>query len=200
MRYGMVIDLKRCIGCRACVVACKAENGTPPGMFWREVYQWEYGKYPRVGRTYLPRPCMHCKEPACLNVCPSGATQKRADGIVWVDHDKCIGCRYCINACPYDARYFLAKIRPYYPQGFTPYEEVMYQRFRTGVVYKCDFCKDRLDQGLNPACVDTCLAKACNIGDLDDPDSEVSRLIASRHGFQLSPEAGTEPSVYYLPP
>jgi len=196
----MVIDLKRCFGCRACMVACKAENGTPPQMFWREVYQWEYGKYPRVGRTYLPRPCMHCKEPACLNVCPSGATQKREDGIVWIDHDRCIGCRYCMQACPYDARYFLAKLTYYYPQGPTPYEEVAYKRFRPGVVYKCDFCKDRVDQGLLPACAETCLGKATYFGDLDDPNSEVSQLIATRHGFQLSPEAGTEPSVYYLPP
>jgi len=196
----MVIDLKRCMGCRSCVVACKAENGTPPQIFWREVLQREYGKYPTVTRVYMPRPCMHCKTPPCLEVCPTGATQKLDNGIVYIDDAKCIGCRYCMMVCPYEARYYLKELTYYFPQGPTPYEEMLYQRHTPGTVQKCDFCRHRLEKGLEPACVATCPARANTFGDLDDPTSEVSQLIAVRHGFQLYPEAGTDPSVYYLPP
>ncbi len=199
MRWGMVIDLKKCIGCRTCAVACKVENGVGPGIFWRDVLIYESGKYPTPRRDYVPKMCMHCKDPMCKKVCPTGATQQRADGIVWVDYDQCIGCRACVVACPYEARTYRHEDETYFPEGPTPYELHHYQEQQTGVVQKCHFCMHRVDQGLQPACVDVCLAKACYFGDLDDPNSEVSRLIATRHGYVLLYEAGTDPSVFYLP-
>jgi Fe-S-cluster-containing dehydrogenase component len=199
-RYGMVIELSRCVGCHACAMACKAENGTPPGVWWSKVLTTEIGKYPNASMDFLPLLCMHCENPACVEVCPTGASYKRPDGIVVVDYDQCMGCRYCETACPYDARTIVDEIRPYYPEfGSTPYEEVMYQKHQAGVVEKCNFCVERVAQGQEPACVTTCPAYARHFGDLDDPNSEVSKLIAQRHGYQLKPELGTEPSVYYLP-
>jgi len=197
----MVIDLKRCIGCYGCLVACKAENGTPPGVLWARVFYQEFGRYPNVRKLPFPLLCMHCQDPACQKVCPTGATQKREDGIVIVDDTMCVGCRYCMMACPYQARYFHAKSREYFPgQGLTPYEKVSYTKHPTGVVSKCNFCLHRVERGQEPACVANCMAKARYFGDLDDPSSEVSRLIRDRGGYQLHPELGTDPSVYYLPP
>jgi molybdopterin-containing oxidoreductase family iron-sulfur binding subunit len=197
----MVIDLKRCIGCYACQIACKAEHTTPPGVLYARVVKRELGKYPNVRRISLPVLCMHCAEPPCVEVCPTGASAKGADGIVAVDADKCVGCRYCMMACPYGARYFHAEERAYFPgQGLTPNEERGYRDHPTGVVEKCDFCRHRLGNGALPACVANCPAVARYFGDLDDPKSEVSRLIRDRGGFQLRPELGTNPSVYYLPP
>jgi len=199
MRYGMVIDLKMCTACHACAMACKAEHGTPPGMWWSKVLPKEIGKYPNARIVYTPVLCMHCQKAPCVDVCPTGASHKRADGIVVVDYDKCMGCGYCRVACPYDARTFVEKIEPYYPEfGFTPYEDLMYQEHQAGVAEKCDFCVERVEKGEQPACVATCPAYARHFGDLDDPNSEVSKLIAERHGYQLLPELGTEPSVYYL--
>lgn len=109
-KYGMVIDLKSCVGCFACVIACKAENATPAGVFWSQVTVQEEGQYPSARISYLPRACMHCEEAPCVAVCPSGATYKRSDGIVALDQNKCIGCRYCQTACPYDARVFIDKM------------------------------------------------------------------------------------------
>ncbi|MBI2954525.1 MAG: 4Fe-4S dicluster domain-containing protein [Chloroflexi bacterium] len=200
MRYGMVIDLKRCIGCYGCQAVCKVENATPPGVFWARVMKREFGKYPNVRRVNLPLLCMHCREPECVKACPSGATVQREDGIVYVDETKCVGCRYCLMACPYGSRFFHAKERYYFEgYGATPFEEWGYRRHPTGVVSKCDFCRHRVDQGLEPACVANCMTKARHFGDLDDPQSEVSRLIRDRGGSQLYPELGTDPSVYYLP-
>ncbi len=210
-RYGMVIDLKRCIGCHACAVACKGENSTPPEIKWSRVLDYATGKYPRVNRYFLPLLCMHCEDAPCVDVCPSGATYKRADGIVAVDYDKCIGCRYCMVACPYHARYFNDKNGGYFPAGLTPAEKLGYQKHQVGTVEKCIFCTPRVDEGVKkglkpgvdweatPACVNACPVGARVFGDLDDPSSEVSRLIISRRGYQLRPEMGTKPSVYYLP-
>jgi len=210
-RYGMVIDLVKCIGCQGCVVRCKVEHFLPPGMFWARVLMKEYGKYPTMERRIVPTLCMHCKDPACTQVCPSGASTKREDGIVAIDYDKCIGCRYCMMACPYGARSFCDSIGKYFPdKELTPYEEVSHTQLQTGVVMKCTFCKERIDAGTQkglkpgedreatPACVINCMAKARYFGDLDDPDSEVSRLIRERHGYQLRSETGQDPSVYYL--
>ena len=200
VRYCVVIDLKRCIGCYGCLVACKAENFTPPGVFWARVLKREDGKYPSVRRLSLPLLCMHCAEPACVDVCPTGASTQREDGIVFIDAEKCFGCRYCMMACPYGSRFFHYRERPYFPAGFTPYEEIGRKKHPTGVVEKCNLCLERIEKNLEPACVANCMTKARYFGDLEDPGSEVSRQIRQRHGFQLRPEAGTDPSVYYLSP
>ena len=210
-RYGMVIDLLRCIGCYGCQMACKAENATPPGVTWARVEIKEVGKYPNVSRIMLPLLCMHCEDPECERVCPTKATEKRTDGIVTIDDSQCIGCRYCMMACPYGARYFNEGERTYFPGYVTPFERVGYARHKKGVVFKCDFCAHRIDAGLQkglkpgvdrettPACVINCMAKARYFGDLDDPTSEVSRLVAGGQAFQLLPEMGTRPQVFYLP-
>lgn len=197
-RYGMVLDLKRCFGCLSCVIACKAENATPPQVFWAQVKEEEVGKYPAATRIFFPILCNHCNEPPCRDACPTGATTKRDDGIVMVDYDKCIGCKACIGACPYGARYFLDKERYYYPEGPTPFEKVGYKRHQVGTTTKCNFCTDRISEGKEPACVDACIAKARYFGDLNELESEVSKLIRERNGVQLHPEWETDPSLYYL--
>ncbi|MBI2952794.1 MAG: 4Fe-4S dicluster domain-containing protein [Chloroflexi bacterium] len=197
-RLGMVIDLKRCIGCYGCTMACKAENATPPGVFWNRVLVWEEGKYPVARQVYFPVQCNHCQDAPCKKVCPTGATSQRPDGIVLIDYNKCIGCRACVTACPYQNRYYQRETRTYYPGVLTPFEEVGYAKFPPKVVTKCNFCVHRVDQGLQPACVQTCISKARTFGDLDNPESEVSLVMRNRHVFRLRPELGTEPSVYYL--
>ena len=212
MRYGMVIDLTRCASCYACQLACKIEHFLPPGIFWGRVIVGETGEYPAVRKVSLPVLCNHCKEAACVDVCPTGATKKREDGIVKIDYDECMGCRYCLIACPYQARTFYTddKIEYNPGQGFTPLEEIGHKLYQPGTVVKCDFCRERVDtavaEGLKPgvdwdatpACVNICYTKARTFGDLDDPESEISRLIREKKGFQLHPEHGTDPSVYYL--
>jgi len=199
-RYGMVIDLKRCIGCHACVLACKAENATGPGTFWSKVADEEEGQYPSVRRYFLPKLCMHCQDAPCIEVCPTGASYQRDDGIVLVDPEKCVGCGYCIVACPYGARYLNEEQTGYFKEGLTPNEVIGYKKHKLGVVEKCTFCVDRLKEGREPACVKICLTKARYFGDLDDPSSEVSKLVTFKHGSQLLKELGTNPSVYYLAP
>ena len=200
MRYGMVIDLKRCFGCYGCQVSCKAEHATPPGVFFARVVKRESGTYPNVRKVFLPMLCMHCETPPCEAVCPTGATFKRPDGIVDIDREICVGCRYCRRGCPYEARYFHDRTRYYFGvQGPTEYEAAGYGRHPTGVVMKCNFCAHRLEQGALPSCVVTCPTNARTFGDLDDPESAVSRLIKERGGEPLHPELGTGPSVYYLP-
>jgi tetrathionate reductase subunit B len=177
-RYGMLIDLRRCYGCHACSVACKAEFDVPLGATRSWVEYVEKGTYPNVSRTFLPRLCNHCNHPPCVSVCPTGATWKRAeDGIVVVDPDLCIGCKYCIQACPYDAR-FLNPV--------------------TGAADKCDFCLHRVSRGVEPACVEACPVGARIFGDLDDPNSEISKLIATNPVTVLRPGQGTEPNVFYI--
>jgi len=214
----MVIDLNRCIGCYACVIACKAENATPPAIHFRKVLWHEEGEYPVARRIPVPVGCNHCANAPCVTVCPTGATYKTEDGLVLIDDSKCIGCRYCMMACPYRNRFFLKERRAYFPEfGLTPHEEVGGEAgldwdAKVNTVVKCTFCEHRLakansenglrpgvDREVTPACVITCIAKAMYFGDLDDPTSEVSRLIAIKGGFQLRPEVGTDPSVYYLP-
>jgi len=201
MRWGMVIDLKRCIGCYGCQLACKAEHGTPPGVYYARVLKQEEGQYPTVRQLSLPVLCNHCEDPPCVDACPTGASFKwEEDGIVDIDHDRCVGCRACMMACPYTNRYFNDQPPHYFPQGMTPYEEARTQRHQQNVVMKCNFCRDRVRAGKLPACVANCPTIARYFGDLDDPLSEVSVLIKERGGFTLHPEIGTGPSVYYLPP
>jgi Fe-S-cluster-containing dehydrogenase component len=205
-RYGMVIDLKRCYGCYSCVMACKQANCTPPGVFWSRVLRGEMGEFPNSVRQALPVLCMQCEEPDCMKVCPTGATYQTEDKIIRVDKDKCIGCKYCMMACPYGARYTVPEYKSYFPEGLpiSDYEkhcmQVWNEKRGCGVATKCDFCIDRRAEGKEPACVQSCPAKARVFGDLDDSKSEISYLIKTKRGFVLRPEVGTEPKVYYLPP
>ena len=176
-RWAMVIDLRKCIGCYACQASCKMENGVPYEFFRTHVEQIERGRYPNVRRAFLPVLCNHCEKPSCVPVCPVGATYKREDGIVVIDYDRCIGCGYCIQACPYDARYF------------NPY---------TRTADKCDFCLHRIEQGLVPACVANCRAGARIFGDLNHPDSPVSKALKEEGVAVLKPETGNEPHVFYI--
>ena len=177
-QYGMVIDVRRCIGCHACTVACKSEFDVPLGVNRAWVEYVEKGVYPYVSRSFLPRLCNHCDEPPCVPVCPTNATYKREqDGIVVVDQGLCIGCKYCIQACPYDAR-FLNPI--------------------SGWADKCDFCVHRVEKGLDPSCVNTCVGGARIFGNLADLESEVSKLIAENRVTVLRREMGTFPNVYYI--
>lgn len=211
-RWVMVIDLRKCIGCHACTVACIAEHKLPPGVVYRPVIEQELGTYPNVGQVYTPRPCMQCENPPCVPVCPVGATYSRPDGIVEVNYDQCIGCRYCIAACPYNAR--TADFGEFYtestPGGIQAYEQgatFEYGKKRTrvnksdspvGNARKCHFCLHRLEEGMLPACTTTCIGRATYFGDANDPDSVVAGLIASPNVMRLREELGTSPRVYYL--
>jgi Fe-S-cluster-containing dehydrogenase component len=198
-RYGMVIDLKRCVGCDTCSMACKAERATPRGMLWQTVVKYETGTYPKSKLNFLPVTCMHCKEPDCVKVCPTGASEKRPDGIVTVDSGRCMGCGACVLSCSYGARHFLDGIHNYYEGYETPFEKIGFKDHTAGTVEKCDLCLPRIENGQEPACVATCIADARFFGDLDDPDSEVSKLIRDNEALVVSPAMNTEPSCYYLP-
>jgi len=207
-RWVMVIDLRKCVGCHGCTVSCVAENKLPPGVVYRPVLEQEIGAYPNVTRRFIPRPCMQCDEPPCVPVCPVNATWKREDGIVAIDYDECIGCRYCITACPYSARTF---DKGYTYTENTPQQQAyeMLSNFEYGEewdregspidnVRKCHFCLHRLEAGELPSCVTTCMGVANYFGDANDPNSIVSELIASPNVIRLKEELGTEPKVYYL--
>jgi Fe-S-cluster-containing dehydrogenase component len=198
-KLGLVIDLDTCVGCHACAVNCKEWNSSsrpltdsnayhaaPDGVWFNRVHTYEAGEGPRSRTVHFPRSCLHCEQPACVTVCPTGASYKREeDGIVLVNPDTCIGCHLCAWACPYGAR------------EFDPAD---------GVMKKCTLCVDRIyDQSLPeaervPACVSTCPAKARHFGDFADPGSNVSQLANSRGGFALMPELGYAPTNRYLPP
>lgn len=198
-KYGMVIDLKSCVGCYSCVMACKAENSTSANVFWNRVEAKEEGQYPSARLKFTPISCMHCDNPSCVSVCPTGAAYKREDGIVLIDEKKCIGCGYCVHACPYDVRVLLHDLQGAYPEfGLTEYENLGFQKHSKGTVEKCTFCAHRLEQGLEPACVKTCPAKARHFGDLSDPTSDPARLLAEKGGSVLLEHLGTKPKVYYI--
>lgn len=212
--WGMVIDLRKCVGCNACTIACKVENNTPPGVTYHVVIEEEIGRYPNVTRRFLPRPCLQCQHPPCVRVCPVEATYKRADGVVVVDYDVCIGCRYCLAACPYGARssdfgdfYTVDKTPGVAQYDLTPTFEYGKEWKRDpedrhaspiGNARKCTFCLHRLDKGMLPACITTCIGGARYFGDLNDPQSLVAQQAASPNVMRLKEELGTEPSVYYL--
>ncbi len=195
----MVLDLKRCIGCYSCTIACKQDNATPPGMSHAPVYQTEVGRYPKAKRIFIPVLCNHCKDPPCVKACPTGAMHKRADGIVLVDQDRCCGVRSCVLACPYGAIQFYDSPVGYFKEGLTPYEEIAYAKYQKRTVRKCDLCADRIDQSLDPSCVLACPTNCRIFGDLDDKDSNPSKLLKERGGGKaLLAEAGTNPSVLYV--
>jgi len=199
MHWGMVIDLKLCIGCNTCVVVCKMQNGTPKGIFWNRVLEEEVGKFPLARRVFWPVRCMQCEDPACVDACPTGASYRRDDNLVLVDGEKCVGCQACILACPYDVRSLWEGDDYYFKDNPTPYEIKAYARHVPGAVQKCDFCASRIDEGLLPACAEGCITGAIIFGDFDDPQSDVSRALAeSRVRLRLREEMGTRPSVYYL--
>jgi molybdopterin-containing oxidoreductase family iron-sulfur binding subunit len=207
-KWGMVIDLQKCVGCDSCTVACKAENRTPPGVSYNVVMQEEHGEYPEVSRTNTPRPCMQCENPSCVQVCPVSATYKMENGVVNIDADRCIGCRYCMIACPYGARYFdFGESYDKEVQGAGEIQSPEYGVTKAersdgeapiGTVRKCSFCYHRLGRDEEPACVETCIGDARNFGDLEDPDSEVAQMADSDRAFQLKEHTGNDPNVYYL--
>ena len=175
---GMAIDLKRCAGCYACVVACQMHNTAKPGVAWGKVEAREWGEDPDNRRCYVPHACMHCEDAPCVNVCPTGASYVREDGIVMVDYEQCIDCGSCLHACPYDARVRSESSGYYFDaEEPAPYEAEGEQR--TNVVEKCIFCAPRIDAGLKPACVVNCPGKARVFGDLDDPESDISVFLAN---------------------
>ena len=199
-RWGMVIDLHKCLpDCTACVDSCRRENNV--ALYGDD--RWDVHWIRKVDiRSKDPAAkseesvlllCNHCDDPPCALVCPVQATYKREDGIVIVDHHRCIGCRYCMIACPYNARFFNYRENHDWPNKDYP-------KRSHGVVEACNFCAHRLDAGRLPACVETCqgIAGALTIGDLNDPDSDVSRLIANNPVKRLREDFGTEPKVYYI--
>lgn len=199
-RYGMVIDQRRCVGCFACVMACKAENGTPKGVNWNHVVVEEKGEYPNARMTFTPILCNHCDNPPCRDVCPTGATYVDKNGSVLVNQSLCIGCKYCMVACPYHARQDNRKNAGYFPEfGLTPLEQQGYAKHKKGAPSKCVFCHDRVAEGKDPACVTTCPTRARIFGDLDDPNSEVSQLLKQHQTYRLIEELGSQPKVFYIP-
>jgi phenylacetyl-CoA:acceptor oxidoreductase subunit 1 len=209
-RYAMVVDLNRCVGCQTCTAACKHTNATAPGVQWRKVLDLEVGEYPDVRRTFVPVGCMHCEEPPCEQVCPTMATRRRDDGVVVIDYDLCIGCAYCVMACPYQARYKNSTPNRAYDKGRMRHEQALEHGERRGVSQKCTFCVDRIDYGTangltpgvdpdaTPACANACIAGALVFGDLEDDDSAVSRQLREHEYFRMHEELGTGPGLYYL--
>ena len=208
-RYAMAVDLNRCVGCQTCTASCKHANATPPGVQWRRVLDMEFGTYPDVSRVFVPTGCQHCDDPPCMDVCPTKATKKRPDGIVTIDYDVCIGCAYCIVACPYDARTKVTTPSFAYGKALAS-EAVRHDDARIGVATKCTFCVERIDAGIaqglepgvnpeaTPACVNSCVAAALTFGDIDDPQSGVSKLVAGNAYFRMHEALGTGPRIYYL--
>lgn len=205
-KYAMLIDLTRCIGCDACTLACKQENGTPKDVFFARVLNVEVGKYPRTKRLYVPVLCNHCDDAPCLKACPNKAIVKRQDGIVLIDQDRCRGTGACVSACPY-GNVYLNPAEEWYLNDDEPYEQVHVKpRLNPGKARKCTYCAHRVDEGLDPACVVACPTTARIFGDLDDPESVISTYIegeaveTGRTPFHLVPEAGTKPTGMYLGP
>lgn len=176
-RYGMAIDLAKCVGCNACTVACQAQNELDEHERWIRVETKEEGRFPAATRKVLTVQCQHCGNPACVNVCPTKASYKHRDGFVLIRQDWCIGCKYCVVACPYQARVF---------------------NEHSGLTGKCIFCQPRVEKGVQPACLVACPAGARTFGDLNDPQSDVSKVINRRKSSRLRVDLRTDPNIYYL--
>lgn len=176
-RYAMTMDTRRCVGCQTCVLGCKAENALPEEAFRDWVVSETRGRFPSLRQQIRSERCNHCSNPPCVSACPTGASHIGQGGTVLVSRNKCSGCKACLAACPYDARYI-------HPQE--------------GYADKCTFCIHRVNRGLQPGCVSNCPTGALDFGDLDDPESSVSRLLKSRSYRVLKPETGTEPNMYFL--
>ena len=223
-RYGMVIDLDRCTGCGVCVVGCASENNVPVmydesdktrNITWIQIYMVTNGKgFPETQVVNIPRPCMQCDNPPCVHVCPPIATKKDPNtGIISQIYPRCIGCRYCMAACPYQARDF-NWFDPHFSEGMDRYLSPEVSPRMRGVVEKCTFCHHRLMRAKTkayaegrrdlkedeyiPACAQACPAKAITFGDLNNPGHTVSGLIKGPHAFRLLGRLGTEPKVYYI--
>lgn len=203
-RYGMAIDTKRCTACNTCIVGCKMENNLPQNMWWNfmvneggDNLDSPAGTYPNLTMVSYTRACQHCSKPACVDVCPTGASHiDEETGVVLLDADKCIGCGVCKEACPYDIR-TLQEDEPVYYADFA-FGAADAPAHVAGTMEKCTFCHHRITKGDVPFCVEVCPGRARIFGDLDDPDSDVSKAVSSRTAEQLLPEAGTEPNVYLL--
>ncbi|ACD94885.1 4Fe-4S dicluster domain-containing protein [Trichlorobacter lovleyi] len=177
-KYAMVIDQRRCIGCMACIVACKAENNVPPEQFRTRVLEKTEGQFPNLRTELRSELCNHCDNPPCVYNCPTRASYKsRLSGLVLLDKKRCVGCKACVAACPYDARYI---------------------DHNKGFADKCTFCDHRIKEGKEPACVATCIGKSRIFGDLNDPKSPVRLALKGHHAELPMKSAGTEPRVYYI--
>ena len=211
MRLAMALDLRRCIGCGTCIMACKVNNALPKGVRNIRLLDYEEGVYPKVKRSFILVQCMHCEDPPCVSVCPTGASYIADGGVVRVDQSKCIGCGSCIMACPYGARTLYEGFQPYYGIDSTPFDEIVKQKWVPGTIIKCDFCYDKIypaiQKGLRPGidpeatpyCVLACPTNARVFGDLDDPESPISQLLMKeKNVVQLKPELGTKPKFFYI--
>lgn len=201
-KLGLAINLDRCVGCHTCSNACKLQNNIPMGMLWLrvvtegvEVMDGAMGTYPDLSRRYVPVACQHCENPACMKVCPTGATYKDDKGCVEINYDKCIGCRMCMAACPYEARVFNWQDAERDPDF--DYGDARVSRRPKGVAEKCTLCKERTDEGEEPMCVKVCPARARVFGDLEDPTSNIAQVVRDKHAGKLLPEMGTRPQLYY---
>jgi molybdopterin-containing oxidoreductase family iron-sulfur binding subunit len=217
--YGYGLDISRCIGCRRCVYACVEENNQSrdPQIHWIRVLEfereaamrgisledgnpyYEHEKVPDPGKFYLPVSCMHCDDSPCTAVCPTGATWREPDGIVAIDYDWCIGCRYCMASCPYGARHFNWGEPNVPAQDINPDMHILGNRPRSrGVVEKCSFCIQRVRKGRYPACLEACPVGARKFGNLLDPDSEIRYLLKHKRTFVLKAELETHPKFFYF--
>lgn len=205
----MIIDLSTCVGCNACTVACKAENGTPSDIWFAPVFEAEVGKFPNSKVVFLPTLCNHCEDPPCMKACPSHAIYKRNDGIVLVDENKCCGAQACVSACPYGAIYFPDPKATEIPGVITPFEAFWRERRKKqNVAMKCTFCAHKIGPDgkytSSPACVETCPVSCRIFGDLDDPKSKPSsylekKSVSKDQLMTLRPSAQTGPNVQYIP-
>ncbi|MHC4103441.1 MAG: 4Fe-4S dicluster domain-containing protein [Planctomycetota bacterium] len=204
-RWAMIIDLRKCIGCDTCGMVCHQLNKVPPDFLWRKLIETRLAGNPEGKRLFLTMSCMHCERPSCLEVCPTGATHQRSDGIVDINLDLCVGCGACVVACPYQAR------------SISGCDSISAETSgkdldRIGVCTKCNFCRPYIDAGLaqglqpgtdpeaTPRCVRFCLAEALYFGDLDDPESEVSKLLIENNTVRLHDELATNPCTFYILP